>query len=180
MPATLFPSFRPHPLVRGGHAQTLAGVYLPWSHPAYRATRHHVVLADGDRLVLHDDRPTDWQDGDPTCLLVHGLAGCHQSGYMQRIAVKLMDRKIRAFRMDMRGCGAGEGLARGATHCGRWADVAAAVEFVAQLRPPRRRHWWASRWAARSRSIWRQSSARPRAEIWLACSRFVRRSICMP
>ena len=35
----------------------------------------------------------------------------------------------------MRGCGAGEDLARGTTHCGRWADAAAAIEFVAQAAP---------------------------------------------
>ena len=47
----------------------------------------------------------------------------------------LNDRGVRVFRMDMRGCGAGEELARGTTHCGRWADAAAAVEFVARLAP---------------------------------------------
>ncbi len=86
-------------------------------------------------MVLHDDRPACWQDGDPTCVLIHGLAGCHESGYMRRIAAKLTERGIRVFRMDMRGCGAGEGLARGTTHCGRWADGAAAIEFVARQAP---------------------------------------------
>jgi uncharacterized protein len=135
MPGSPFVSFRPHPLVIGGHAQTLVGAYLPWPHPPYQAARHHVTLEDGDRLVLHDDRPEDWQDGDATCVLVHGLAGCHESGYMRRIALKLSDRGVRVFRMDMRGCGAGEDLARGTTHCGRWADAASAIGFVAREAP---------------------------------------------
>jgi predicted alpha/beta-fold hydrolase len=113
----------------------LAGVYLPWPHAPYGATRHFVALEDGDQLVLHDDRPVGWRNGDATCVLIHGLAGGFESGYMRRIAAKLVDRGVRVFRMDMRGCGAGEGLAQGTTHCGRWADAAAAVELVARLAP---------------------------------------------
>ena len=39
--------------------------------------------------------------------MIHGLAGCHTSPYMQRIARKLNHRGVRTFRMDLRGCGAG-------------------------------------------------------------------------
>ena len=135
MPGNRFESFRPHPFFVGGHAQTLAGAYLPWPHQPYGAARHRVALADGDQLVLHDDRPAGWRDGDLTCVLIHGLAGCHESGYMRRIATKLAQCGVRVFRMDMRGCGAGEELARGTTHCGRWADAVAAIEFVARQAP---------------------------------------------
>src|SRR5262245_37992317 len=94
-------SFRPHPLLRGAHAQTLAGVYLPARHSAERAVRRRVELEDGDTLVLHDDCPTGWQPTDRSALLIHGLAGCHQSGYMRRIAGKLVAAGVRAFRMDL-------------------------------------------------------------------------------
>src|SRR5262245_2006666 len=123
MTRSSFKSFRPNPLFVGGHAQTLAGAYLPWPHLPYQAVRHSVSLEDSDQLVLHDDRPAAWRDGDATCVLIHGLAGCFESGYMRRIAAKLNGRGVRVFRMDMRGCGAGEDLARGTTHCGRWADA---------------------------------------------------------
>ena len=89
--------------------QTLAGVYLPWPAVSYRAQKHYVTLSDGDQVVLHDDCPAEWQPGDRSALLIHGLAGCHTSGYMQRIAHKLSSRGVRAFRMDLRGCGAGAG-----------------------------------------------------------------------
>ncbi len=127
----LFPSFEPHPLVRGGHAQTLAGVYLPSKFIMPQALVHQVMLEDGDQIVLHEDRPLDWHVGQGTCLLLHGLAGSHASGYMQRCSAKLVARGVRVFRMDLRGCGAGEGLARGTTHCARWADTAAALKFIA-------------------------------------------------
>jgi predicted alpha/beta-fold hydrolase len=131
----VFTPFQPHPLLRGGHLQTLAGVYLPWPALAYRAEKHCVTLADGDRIILHDDCPAEWQPSDRSAVLIHGLAGCHTSGYMQRIAHKLSARGVRAFRMDLRGCGAGAGLARLPYHSGRSEDAAAALEAIARLVP---------------------------------------------
>jgi len=127
--------FRPHPLLRGGHAQTLAGVYWPAPLAPYSARQHRLLLADGDRIVLHDDCPASWVQGDRTALLIHGLAGSHASGYMCRIAHKLSAAGIRAFRMDLRGCGAGLGLARMPYHSGRSEDAAAALDEIARLAP---------------------------------------------
>ena len=132
---TDLPAFVPHPLFRGGHAQTLAGAFLPGPRYRYRAALVRVPLPDGDTLVLHDDRPAGWQTGDPAALLVHGLAGCHQSGYMERIAAKLNAAGVRAFRMDLRGCGAGEGLACRPYHAGRSDDALAALQTIERLCP---------------------------------------------
>lgn len=128
------PDFVPHPLLRGGHRQTLAGAYL-WRRPSYRARQHRVVLPDGDQLVLHDDCPEDWRAGERVAVLVHGLAGSHGSGYMARIADKLARRSCRVFRLDQRGCGAGVELARQTFHAGRTEDLRAAVEVTQQLSP---------------------------------------------
>ncbi len=135
MPATPFPPFRPHPLLRGGHAQTLAGVYLPGLPTPYTARQHVVELADGDQLVLHDDLPHRWRDTAGSCLLIHGLGGSYESGYMRRIAAKLTARGLRTFRLDLRGFGAGRYRAIQPTHCGRWADAAAALDFIARQAP---------------------------------------------
>src|SRR5712692_3515179 len=81
MSADPFSEFLPHPLFRGGHAQTLAGIYLPGYRHPYLAVQHQVTLADGDRIVLHDDRPAGWRPGDRTAVMIHGLAGCHESPY---------------------------------------------------------------------------------------------------
>ena len=133
--SSALPPFRQHPLVRGGHLQTLAGVFLPGAKHPYQAEQRQVLLADGDRIVLHDDRPAGWQAGDRTALLIHGLAGCYQSPYMQRIAAKLVERSVRVFRMDLRGCGAGFGLARMPYHAGRSEDAGAALGAIAEHCP---------------------------------------------
>jgi predicted alpha/beta-fold hydrolase len=129
------PPFRPHALFRGGHAQTIAGAYWPYRRPRYRARHHIVALPDGDQLVLHDDCPPNWKPTDRTALLIHGLAGCHESGYMVRIAHKLHARGVRSLRMDLRGCGAGMSLARLPYHSGRSEDAAAALESIARHLP---------------------------------------------
>jgi hypothetical protein len=130
-----FPTFRPHPLIRGGHLQTILGCYLPWRPAPYQAAQCLVPLADGDKLVLHDDCPAAWHKGDPAVLMIHGLGGCHLSGYMQRGAAKLTARGYRVFRMDLRGCGAGFAHARHPTHAGRSDDALAALRFVIELCP---------------------------------------------
>jgi predicted alpha/beta-fold hydrolase len=132
-----FPSFRPHPLIRGGHLQTILGSYLPWQKIAYAARQHQVPLTDGDRIVVHDDLPADqaWQPGDPAVLLLHGLGGSHLSSYMQRCTVKLTARGYRVFRMDLRGYGAGFPLARHPVHAGRSEDAGAVLDHVLELCP---------------------------------------------
>ena len=127
-----FPAFKSHPWVRGGHLQTILGCYFFHQSVPYTATRHLVTLADGDQIALHDDRPQKWQPGDPVALLVHGLGGSHKSGYMQRCAKKLNEHGVRAFRMDLRGCGDGIGLARQLCHAGRSQDVAAVLADINQ------------------------------------------------
>lgn len=132
---TVWPPFRPHWLVPGGDLQTLVGALLPGPRWAYTARQHVVSLPDGDRLILHDDLPAAWRAGDITALMVHGLGGCHASGYMQRIAARLNARGVRTFRLDLRGCGAGTGVAQWLYHAGRSEDVDAALQTVARLCP---------------------------------------------
>jgi predicted alpha/beta-fold hydrolase len=134
MPSFSLPPFRPHPLLWGGHAQTLAGYYWPGKH-LYQARQHRLTLDDGDIIILHDDCPAEWQHGDRAVLLMPGLAGCHTSGYLARTAVKLNAKGVRTFRLDHRGWGAGAGLAQLPFHAGRSSDVLAAVRFLEKTCP---------------------------------------------
>ncbi len=128
-------NFQPHPVLANGHAQTMLGIRWPRPRAPYQAVQHQVPLDDGDRLVIHEDRP-EQEGGAPNCvLLIHGLAGCHKSSYMCRMAERLVGLGYHVFRMDMRGCGAGGGLAKLPTHTGRSADVVAALHCIAELYP---------------------------------------------
>jgi predicted alpha/beta-fold hydrolase len=130
------PPFKSHPMLNGGHRQTLGAVALRGDrHIAYQAYQHILELSDGDSVVIHDDCPEEWQIGQPFVLLMHGLAGCHQSGYMVRLADKLSRRNIRVFRLDHRGCGAGTKLAQRPYNAGASDDVRDVLSFLAELCP---------------------------------------------
>ncbi len=128
-------AFSPHPLIANGHAQTILGIHWPRRPKPYQARQHKIDLDDGDQLVVHEDCPAEATDSRPIVLLVHGLAGCHLSAHIRRVTERLVEHGYRVFRKDMRGCGAGEGLAKFPTHCGRSADIASALHFIAELYP---------------------------------------------
>ena len=116
--------------MRCGHRQTIVGsVFLSRRFP-YHAVSRTLELPDGDVLVVHDDVPDTWQPTDPVALLVHGLGGDYQSGYMVRVAAKLKQQGIRVFRMDQRGCGAAQWLSRETAHAGRSDDVAVVLDWA--------------------------------------------------
>ncbi len=120
--------FLPFPLLRGPHLQTIAAARLSLRRREPPGEIKVVTLPDGDRIALVVSTPPAWRPDGRTVLLLHGLCGCHQSSYMMRLALKLWQRGIRAIRMNMRGCGAGVGLARQPYHSGRSPDVLAVLE----------------------------------------------------
>jgi predicted alpha/beta-fold hydrolase len=129
------PAFEPHPLLRGGHFQTIAGRYLPGRRPRLASLYHELSISQGDRLSVLESVPAQWQRGDPAAVLVHGLAGCARSPYVVRMAARLVALGIRVVRMNLRGAGSGFGLARGTYHSGRTEDVRAVVGWIARRAP---------------------------------------------
>jgi predicted alpha/beta-fold hydrolase len=127
--------FRPLPLLGNPHVQTLLGSLWKGRSPSIAMREQQVLLPDGDRLVLHDSVPPDCQPGGRIALLVHGLGGSHRAGYMQRFAGLLLPRGVRVVRMDLRGVGRGEALARRTYHGGCSDDVRAAVAEIHRWSP---------------------------------------------
>jgi predicted alpha/beta-fold hydrolase len=135
MSKTSFPAFLPPRWLRGGHTQTVAGVLMPGPAQPYTATRHVVPLADGDRIVLHDDCPAGWRTGGPAALLLHGICGDHRASYLVRTVARLNRQGVRTFRLDQRCCGASWGLAARPYHAGISGDAAAALRWIDRLCP---------------------------------------------
>jgi uncharacterized protein len=131
----IVPPFRPHPLVGGAHAQTVVGRYLRGQPKELEATQREIALTDGDRVVLLESLPPGWQSHEPTALLVHGLAGCASAAYMVRVGHRLLGRGIRVVRMNLRGSGAGFGLARRIYHAGRSDDLRAVIAWLHERDP---------------------------------------------
>lgn len=128
----MLPPFEPPWWLRSAHAQTLAAAFWTVRLDEHRAVARRVELADGDVVVVQDDCPDGWTSGGKVVLLAHGLGGCHRSPLLVRLAAKLNARGVRVFRWDMRGCGAGVGLAGRPYHAGCSDDLRCVIESVLQ------------------------------------------------
>lgn len=110
---------------RGGHKQTLVAYGLPSEAPDFTFKNIKIQLPDGDQLVGR------YYEGTSSTLLIffHGLIGSVDSKYMGRMAT--IGRRLghSVLLMNHRGCGDGEGLARGPYHSGRGDDVSEVVAF---------------------------------------------------
>ena len=134
-PMAPLPDFRPLPFLGNPHVQTVLGSLWRGAPPTFAVRECLVPLPDGDRLVLHDSVPPGWRPGGRIALLVHGLGGSHRSGYMERLTGLLLPHGLRVVRMDLRGVGRGEALARRTYHGGCSDDVRAVAGFFRQQNP---------------------------------------------
>ncbi len=128
--------FRPHPLLRGGHRQTLLAYLLRrrlrWSR---RAEDLVVDTGDGARLLLR----VSWQPGPresrPALVIVHGLGGSDASSYVLSTGELAFARGWHVVRMNMRGSGDGEDLCPLLYNAGLDGDLLAVLHTVARLVP---------------------------------------------
>lgn len=83
----------------------------------------------GDRLigVLNEGRGSGRR---PLALLVHGLTGCHDSGYMVATARHLTGLGHPVLRLNLRGAGPSATTCRERYHAGRGQDIADAVRAL--------------------------------------------------
>jgi predicted alpha/beta-fold hydrolase len=128
--AIAVPQFEPHPLLKGPHAQTIVGRYMGGERLLLPGTPHEVALPDGDRLLVLESVPSAWEPGMPAAVLVHGLAGCADANYVVRVSRLLLRMRVRVVRVNLRGSGAGFGLARQIYHAGRSDDLRQVVRWL--------------------------------------------------
>ncbi len=132
---TFVPAFVPHPLLRNGHLQTIFGRHIVGPRVSLPSQSHEVDVEGGDRLVVLESVPPNWQPGGPSALLVHGLGGCAEASYVVRVGARLWRNGIRVVRMNLRNAGAGFGRARGIYHAGRTEDLRRVSEWMSQRAP---------------------------------------------
>jgi predicted alpha/beta-fold hydrolase len=89
--------FRPHPLLRSNHAQTVFAARLR-PLPPLQLRRERLELDDGDFLDL------GWSgDGRPLAILLHGLGSGFDAKYARGTARQLHARGWRTVALQMRG-----------------------------------------------------------------------------
>lgn len=127
--------FRPLPLLGNPHVQTVLSHLFAPRGLRLPARLVAVPLPDGDHVAVHESRPTLWRPADGTVLLIHGLGGSHRSAYLGRLAQQFHDHGLRVLRLDLRGVGAGEKLARKTYHGGSSEDVRTVIEHLQRETP---------------------------------------------
>lgn len=110
---------------RGGQSQTILGHLLPSPPLSEKGERIIVRLPDGDRLItyLHQRSPQS------LVILFHGLGGSTDADYIARTSQIALTAGHSVARINHRGCGDGQGLARGIYHSGRSEDVSEVIGF---------------------------------------------------
>src|SRR5664279_4836012 len=103
-------TFEPHPLLKSGHLQTIAGTFI----------RRTFALNEPEERLFRVDAESQlkgichWQHGKsreiPVILIVHGLEGSSDSNYLRGIAEKAFARGYHAIRLNQRNCGDTERL----------------------------------------------------------------------
>lgn len=102
--------FEPHPLLHNPHAQTLVSAFLPRRFPGLpRGIPREFETEPGTRIRGE----CHWQAApgeSPTLVLVHGLEGSCDSGYMRGLAERAFVAGWNAIRLNQRNCGGTESL----------------------------------------------------------------------
>jgi len=128
---TGFPAFRARAPWWGGDLQTIRNSlarrfgFDDFSMPG-TALELSVADGSGDRLIalLNEGAGPAHR---PLAVLVHGLTGCHESGYMVQTARYLTGLGHPVLRLNMRGAGPSAATCGQRYHAGRGGDIAAAL-----------------------------------------------------
>jgi uncharacterized protein len=125
-------TFEPHPLLRNPHAQTLVSAFLPRRFPRLpRSVPRDFETEPGTRIRGE----CHWQPVPPerpTLVLVHGLEGSSDSGYMLGLAERAFVAGWNAVRLNQRNCGGTESLTPTLYNSGLSGDYRAVLSELIQ------------------------------------------------
>lgn len=122
------PPFEPHPLLRNGHAMTIASAFVPRRFDIPRAESRFFQVDAESRLLGHCHWQPAKRKGVPVLVVVHGLEGSSDSNYVRGIAEKAFLRGFHVVRMNQRNCGGTEALTPTLYNSGMSSDYRAVFE----------------------------------------------------
>ncbi len=123
--------FRPHPLFKSGHAQTLAAYVWPrrggLGHAYHNDEARTFEVEPGVRVLAH----CRWQAerrAHPTLVVVHGLEGSSESIHVLGTAQKAYRAGFNTVRLNLRTCGDTQHLTPTLYHSGLTPDLLAVIK----------------------------------------------------
>ena len=116
-------AFIPYPGFKNGHVQTILGNLRPRRYQIATAPeRREFTTEPGVRIVTF----CHWQSERkrrPTVIIIHGLEGSADAGYVLGTSEKAFARGFNVIRCNVRNCGGTEHLASGLYHSGLTSDL---------------------------------------------------------
>ncbi len=129
--------FRPAPGLANPHAQTIGGRWLRPRDPL-PLRRERVDTPDGDFLDLDFGEAPEgsWNSSAaPVVVILHGLEGCSQSGYVLQTMRELAARGVRAAALNFRTCGGEPNRLARFYHSGETGDLGFVLRLLAERWP---------------------------------------------
>ncbi len=118
------------PLVRNGHLQTLLGNF--WRRPVtesrFPLVRRLYQTEPDVQVAVDEQRPAG--QALAHAVLVHGLEGSSQSGYIRSLSRDLLEANIAVHRFNMRSCGDTEHLSPSNYHAGQTSDLLHVIRDI--------------------------------------------------
>ncbi len=124
------PSYRPSRLLRNPHLMTLVGVEWPRRLGDFAKESEEAILRVDDETEVKVEFHREGKPGAPALLLVHGLNGDANRGYMLGMAARARQEGFTVVRLNTRNCGGTERLSKGLFHAAIWQDIEAAFRFT--------------------------------------------------
>lgn len=118
--------FEAHPLLKNGHAMTIAAVFWRRKFALPQAEERLFEVEPGTRLLGHCHWQADRRE-HAAIVLVHGLEGSSDSPYMRGIAEKAFAAGFSVVRLNQRNCGGTERLTPTLYNSGMSTDYRAVL-----------------------------------------------------
>ena len=122
------------PFFRNAHLSTIAANFWkrPISEDRFPLTRRLYCTAADTQVAVDEQTPI----GQPAAhvMMIHGLEGSSESGYLRSLSHELLNAGCAVHRFNMRSCGETEHLSRTNYHAGQTSDALAVLKEI-------RREW---------------------------------------
>ncbi len=122
------------PIVSNPHLLTILSHFWPsgLDERRYPVERRMYSTEPGVQVLVETQRPSEAPNGE--VVLVHGLEGSSDSGYMKSTAQAALEAGFAAHRFNLRSCGGTESFSTTGYHSGLTSDL---LSFLRQLRRER-------------------------------------------
>lgn len=123
------PEFRPHRFLRGGHKQTIGAFFAGHRLSLPTSEARLIEVESGVSVLCH----CHWQENRaqaPTLVIVHGLEGSSESGYVIGTTYRALAQGMNVVRMNQRNCGGTEHIAPTLYNSSLSGDVVAVTRHV--------------------------------------------------